>query len=105
MLKITTVMAEQQTTLNLTGKLSGPWVAELNRHWQCVAVFQRRGVLIVNVTDVTFMDAEGQALLTEMWRAGVELHTTDCFTKAIVDRIVAGSGGPPSSVESEDRGD
>jgi ABC-type transporter Mla MlaB component len=100
MLKITTVMADQQTTLNLTGKLIGPWVSELSRHWQRVAAFQK-GVLIVNVTDVTFIDAEGQVLLAEMWRAGVELHTTDCFTKAIVDRIVASSGGPPSPVESK----
>jgi anti-anti-sigma regulatory factor len=102
MLKITTVMTDQQTTLNLAGKLTGPWVSELSRHWQRVAAF-REGVLIVNMTDVTFMNAEGQALLTEMWRAGVELYTTDRFTKAIVDCIVASSGGPPSPVELEDR--
>ncbi len=100
MLKISTLIADQQTTLNLTGKLIGPWVSELSRHWQRVAAFQK-GVFIVNVTDVTFMDAEGEALLTEMWRAGVELRTTDCFTKAIVDRIMASSGRPPSPVESK----
>jgi ABC-type transporter Mla MlaB component len=103
MLKITTLITEQQTIFKLAGALSGPWVGELNRHWQRVASF-RQGVRMVDLTEVTFIDAEGEAFLTEMRRAGTELLAADCFIKAIVDRIVTSSGGPPSPVESEDRG-
>ena len=49
----------------------------------------------MDVTNVTFIDTEGQALLAIMWWAGEELHGTGCLTKAIVGRIVARGVGHP----------
>ena len=99
MLKITQHRdaASESVSFMLEGRLAGPWVEELNACWrQMVANKQSRAV--VNLTGVTFVDAEGKALLTQMWEQGAQLHAVGCLTRCIVDEITkAGHAGSSSS--------
>ena len=99
MLKITQHRdaASESVSFMLKGRLAGPWVEELNACWhQMVANQQSR--VVVDLTGVTFVDAEGKALLTQMWEQGAQLHAVGCLTRCIVDEITkAGHAGSSSS--------
>jgi ABC-type transporter Mla MlaB component len=88
MLKITTHTDATATTLELEGKLAGPWVQELERCWQ-EAVQVNRPVK-VRLKVVTFIDGAGRKLLAEMHRQGAELIADGCMTKAITEEIERG---------------
>jgi anti-anti-sigma regulatory factor len=99
MLKITTHRdaASESVSFMLEGRLAGLWVEELDACWhQMVAKKQSRAV--VDLTGVTFVDAEGKALLTQMWQQGAELHADGCLTRCIVEEITkAGHAGSSHS--------
>ncbi|HWP59209.1 MAG TPA: hypothetical protein VNL14_15045 [Candidatus Acidoferrales bacterium] len=82
MLKITPVAEEGKTTVELEGKLAGPWVEELERFWSGMA-----GPARMSLKAVTFVDDKGKELLKKMHERGVELIAQGCMTKAIVEDI------------------
>jgi anti-anti-sigma regulatory factor len=85
MLKINTHNEDATIIFDLEGKLAGPWVDELEHCWrQAVTDDQRVRVVL---TIVTFIDAAGIKLLTDMHRQGAELVAQGCMTKAIVEEI------------------
>ena len=97
MLKITIRPDARSTRLELEGRLAGPWVRELDRCWHTAAT-ALRGDLIVDLAAVTFVDAEGRALLTRMWQQGAELHAIGCLNRCIVEEIAkAGRAGSSRS--------
>jgi hypothetical protein len=85
MLKISKRSDGAVTILDLEGKLAGPWVDELEHCWEGSAA-DKKDVRVV-LEAVTFIDAAGKKLLTEMHRQGVELVARGCMTKAIVEQI------------------
>jgi anti-anti-sigma regulatory factor len=95
MLKITTHRESRTTMLEVEGRLTGPWVAELDRSWRVLAE-PDQGRILVDLTGVTFIDEAGKALLTRMWRQGVKLQAAGCLTRCIVEEISrAGSSDSP----------
>lgn len=57
MLRIESVMTgEHETTVRATGRLAGPWVAELQRS---LASRDHRGPVVLDLTDVTYVDRAG----------------------------------------------
>lgn len=73
-------------SLVLEGRLAGPWVEELRVYCQCVCDAQepcRR----IDLTGVTFIDADGKLLLTQLWQQGVELRAAGCLTRCLVEEI------------------
>ena len=95
MLKITSEQASGSVRLTLEGSLSGPWVSELERAWRQVKE-SGASFPLVELTDITFVTAEGRALLTSMWREGAVLIANGCCTRHIVEEITGAGGGPPS---------
>lgn len=94
MLKITTRREPTQCTLELEGKLAGPWVAELET---CFRSEQSRGGSIcVDLRSVTFIDAAGKDLLAKLHREGAALAGKGCLTRAIISDVT----GQPLSAES-----
>ncbi len=88
MLKITQHRdaTSESVSFLLEGRLAGPWVEELETCWrQRAANPQSRTV--VDLTGVTFVDADGKALLTKMWQQGAELRAAGCLTRCIVEEI------------------
>jgi ABC-type transporter Mla MlaB component len=81
--------------LRLEGRLTGPWVHELSGYWQKVSTNQQQRVMI-DLTGVTFIDAEGKALLTRLWRQGAGLRAAGCLTKCVVEEITELDRSDPS---------
>ncbi len=90
MLRITVHDNPQALTFQLEGTLAGPWVRELVECWQSTLAHQRRPTLRVDLTGVTFVNAEGKACLAALHRQGAEFLATDCLTRAIVVEITQG---------------
>ena len=97
MLKITGQRdaAPDSMSLILEGRLAGPWVEELNSYWREMLVNQQNCTMI-DLTGVTFIDANGKVLLTRLWQQGAELRAAGCLTRCVVEEIT-GSGRGDSS--------
>ena len=90
MLRITVYEDARCLTVQLEGRLAGRWVQELDECWQRIAASQQKPIVRVDLTEVTFIDAEGQACLMRMHDHGAEFVAADCLTKAVVDEITQG---------------
>jgi hypothetical protein len=95
MLKITIQEEDRVSKLKLEGRLAGPWIDELERSWGSLPK-SRQQSLVVDLTDVTFIERDGKALLTRMWKEGADLIATGCCTKSIVEDITGGNRRAPS---------
>ena len=73
-------------SLRLEGKLAGPWVEELNSYWCQISGNQQRET-VIDLTGVTFIDANGKELLTRLWEQGAELRAAGCLTRCVVEEI------------------
>jgi len=92
MLKITVEESQETATLQLEGKLSGPWVAVLDRCWRGILAGPENRQLRVDLDRVTFVDTTGKKLLEEMHSAGADLVGGGMHTQYIVEQITAPSG-------------
>jgi anti-anti-sigma regulatory factor len=93
MLRITVHDKPGSLTFHLEGRLAGPWVRVLEECWQGTLARQRKPILRVDLTGVTFIDAAGQACLATMHRRGAEFVAADCLTKAVVAEIIGSPAG------------
>jgi len=90
MLKITFQESPDNTTVKLEGKLSGPWVEELERSWTERSPQASENVTI-DLSDVTYIDPEGKRLLARMVDKGVCFSGTQLMTRYIIDEITQAS--------------
>jgi ABC-type transporter Mla MlaB component len=86
MLKITFNSTLEGTTVKLAGKLSGPWVEELERSWKEHSP-QASEHVIIDLSDVTYIDPEGKRFLARMVDKGVCFEGTNLMTKYVIDEI------------------
>jgi len=77
------------TSFVLEGKLVGPWVKELEKHWESASVVNASRTMLVDLAEVSFIDAEGRALLPRMRQKGVRFLSTGVLINAIVAEIDA----------------
>jgi anti-anti-sigma regulatory factor len=87
MLRITVEVGQRVVTFRLEGSFTGPWLQELEDCWQRSLDCQHMRNRIVDLTEVTFIDATGKACLAAMHQQGAEFLAADCMTKAIVAEI------------------
>jgi anti-anti-sigma regulatory factor len=90
MLRITVHENQESLCFQLEGRLAGAWTRELEQCWQSTLAHQRKQILRVDLTGVTFIDDAGKACLAAMHRQGAELVAADCLTKEIVAEIRQG---------------
>ena len=88
MLKITIDNASNAATLKLEGRLAGPWVSELEQSWNAVRDGARDKLVMVDLCEVTFVDADGRKLLSTLYEQGARLRTFGCMAKGVVEEIV-----------------
>jgi ABC-type transporter Mla MlaB component len=102
MLRITIHRHPGAVTLQLEGRLSGPWVHELAACWRTMLDQTTGPVIRVDLTAVTFVDNAGKELLTAMHRRGAKFDAADCLMNAVVAEVtgapahVCRSGGQTS---------
>jgi len=78
--------ARQALSIIIEGRLAGPWVEELRAYCRGTVGHQPR-CIVINLAGVTFVDAEGKALLAQLWQQGVELRASGCLTRCVVEQI------------------
>jgi anti-anti-sigma regulatory factor len=84
MLRITTTGQK----LVLQGQLAGPWVDELKSAWD-------KTLVLVDLTDVTFIDEGGARLLCAMKDEGVRFVARGVDTKHLLDALKCKTAPPP----------
>ncbi len=79
MLRISRPAASESTTaLKLEGQVRGQWVEELRL--ACAAAIELdRGVLVLDLQDVSFIDAAGLDLFRDLASRGVAFHNCSLF--------------------------
>ena len=75
----------------LSGALAGAWAAELNRCWLSAISAENGPRIIVDLTEVTFVDESGREVLAQMMAEGAELVARDVLMKSIVEEIATES--------------
>ena len=90
MLKITSKPGERCEVWELEGKLAGDWAGELKRCWKERSLRSR---LQVYLKAVSYIDATGKLVLSEMYGGGVEIRGGSCMSNAVVEEIVRQAAG------------
>ena len=72
MLKITLHDSAQEFRITLEGRLSGPWVAELEQCWQTASSTTAGRKTILDLGEVDFVCQDAEPLLSRMHAQGVE---------------------------------
>jgi anti-anti-sigma regulatory factor len=68
MLRITIHDAQRGKTIQLEGKIVGPWVEELRRVWCSLAPSFDSKELLLDLRGVAFIDAQGRQLLRQIFQ-------------------------------------
>jgi hypothetical protein len=92
-LKITLISSASGITFRLEGKLAGPWVGELERHWYPAIAGNENKRLTVDLSGLTFVNAEGRELLAWMYRRGAALKASNYTTRCLVEQIERSTQG------------
>src|ERR1039458_1241540 len=77
----------QASTFKLEGKLTGPWVRELEQAWATSSGAAPDRTLTVDLADVTFIDYAGKRLPARMHESGATLVAHSPMNRCIVDEI------------------
>jgi|SRR6266545_352184 len=90
MLRITVHDNPGSLTVQLEGRLAGPWVRELQDCWQGTLASQRKPVLRFDLTGVTYIDAAGKEFLAARHTEGAEFLARGCLMRAVMAEITGG---------------
>jgi anti-anti-sigma regulatory factor len=69
----------------LQGRLSGPWVAQLKSNWEKSHCQNGNRKCVVDVSNVTFVDLDGEQVLARMMKDGAEFLATGVYTKHVLE--------------------
>jgi hypothetical protein len=95
MLRITSTGTDSEERWILCGQLAGPWVCELKSDWEKKVRETSGRKRIVDLSDVTFIDENGEILLRELKDGGAEFITNGgVATRDLIENLRAG-GQPP----------
>ncbi|HVG02887.1 MAG TPA: hypothetical protein VM842_08350 [Nitrospira sp.] len=86
MLRITLDQLGAIVRLRLEGRLTGPWVQELQHCWSELLPEQRKGA-VADLAGITFIGEDGKQVLARLWEEGAVFHAPDCLTRSIVESI------------------
>jgi hypothetical protein len=86
-LRITLINSAGGITFKLEGKLAGAWVGELERNWYPAIAGSENQRLTVDLSGLTFVNAEGRELLAWMYRRGAVLKASNYTTRCLVEEI------------------
>jgi hypothetical protein len=90
MFRITVLNAPRVVTLQLEGRLAGPWVQVLEDSWQDVRALDGNAVVRVDLRGLISMDHAGRNCLSALHLEGAEF-CADGLTEAIVAEITESS--------------
>lgn len=92
MLRITIHDSARELRIKLEGKLSGPWVEELRQCWRTASSTTAGRTTSLDLSEVDFVDADGQSLLSDMHLQGVRVDAATPLIRALVDEGIRRAG-------------
>jgi hypothetical protein len=108
MLRIVTEQDGDLYTLFLHGRLAGDWVPLLERYWNSITESEASAHITAVLSNVSFIDREGEGLIERMLRRGVDFVTSGCMNRHLLERIrqrsARGVDGQPSPGSTLRRG-
>lgn len=90
MLRITTRVIAGDVGLFVEGRLAGPCVGELEKCWRRAVAGESPVPTVIDLTDVSFIDAHGKELLSQMHDQGIKLIANGLLSKLLVEEIEHG---------------
>lgn len=86
------------------GTLVKPWVAELRRTSDDAGSSLEGRSLVIDLTDATAIDREGEAAILELMQAGAKFCCTGVLTKHVLKQLAGKCHAGLSDVMREQRG-
>ena len=86
-LRITTRNNAGDISLLIEGKLAGPCVGELEKCWRRAVAGEAPLPSVVDLTGVSFIDANGKQLLAQMREHGIKLVANGLMARFFIDEI------------------
>ena len=76
--------------LELHGTIAGEWIAVLERYWRDILDTVPSATIAVGLSNVGFIDRDGEALLRRMAERGVKLDGAGLMNRYVIDKISGG---------------
>lgn len=90
MLRIITEQRGTTYRLELHGTVTGEWIAVLERHWREILDCVPSASVSIGLSNVAFIDSDGEQLLRRMAEHGVEIDGTGCMNRYVIEKIAGG---------------
>jgi hypothetical protein len=100
-IRITAQQESLVTRLFLEGKLAGRCVDELDKCWQTCP--NGEVPLLVDLTNVSFVDEHGKELLVRMHNKGIKLFSKSVMTKCLIEEIENTAAVSGDQISSRDQ--
>jgi len=86
-LRITIIDEPSEQRWVLQGRISGPWVAQLQSNWKKSAAANGQLKRVVDLNGVTLVDLNGENVLCSMMKDGAEFVATGVYMKHLVETL------------------
>ena len=90
MLRIITEQRGMTYRLDLHGTIAGEWIAVLERHWRDILDTVPSAIVAIGLSNVGFIDRDGEELLRRMAERGVKLDGAGLMNRYVIDKISGG---------------
>jgi hypothetical protein len=87
MLRVITERQGDRYRLALHGTLGGEWVSVLERHWRSIVDDVPFAKVTLVLSNVDFIDSEGEQLLHQMAGDDVEFVVAGCMNRYVIDSL------------------
>jgi anti-anti-sigma regulatory factor len=89
MLRITIVDTPSEQKWILHGRLMGPWAAELRSNWKRAHGENQGRSCVVDLSQVTFIDTNGEKVLTKMMQEGAHFVVSGLYATHVIENLEA----------------
>jgi hypothetical protein len=90
MLRVITERQRDRYRLDLHGTLGGEWVAVLEQHWRSIMDDLPSAKVTLVLSNVDFIDRDGEQLLERMVDGDVEFVVAGCMNRYVIDSLKPG---------------
>lgn len=87
MFRISTIDTHRERQLVVEGTLVRPWVAELRRTWREASESLDNRTLVIDLTNATMIDADGEAVIFDLMKEGAKFCCSDVLTKYVLKQL------------------
>ena len=87
MLRVITERQGNRYRLDLHGTLGGEWVKVLEQHWRAIVDDVPTAKVTVVLSNVDFIDSDGEQLLQQMADDDVAFVAAGCMNRYVIDSL------------------